>query len=194
MVSRNVATEPIGTMSPSLLRVFRFATSRDAQAKRIVGLRVQLIGAAEKVEIVDVGRTHIDRQRIEHARRSGPASSSALVRSMSAINLRRVGVEQREGLGEARVSALPIRQRSRWPVQAPADRDRSGPAHTPSGRRRCRSPAPTAAPARTRRRRRAVPDCCRRSAEIFAAVRPCWYAMLRTASAARRSRRRSVRW
>ena len=37
------------------------------QAVRIVGLRRHPVGAAEDVEVVDVGRAHVDRQRLEDA-------------------------------------------------------------------------------------------------------------------------------
>ena len=60
------ATEPIGTISPRSLRVFRLAMSAGIVAERAVRLGGHPVGPAEEVELVDEGRAQIDLQRLEH--------------------------------------------------------------------------------------------------------------------------------
>ena len=70
------------------------------QAVGIVGLRRHAIGAAEDVEVVDEGRAHVDRQRLEDAR-DRHAELLGLGAVDVGVDLRASRVEQREGLGEA---------------------------------------------------------------------------------------------
>ena len=95
----------------------RFSTSRSVSRIRIVGLRRHLIGAAEDVEVVDVGRAHVDRQRVEHAA-DRHAEQLGLGAVDLGLDLRRVCVEQREGLGEARASALAAPATPRSPLSS----------------------------------------------------------------------------
>ena len=69
VLSLNVATEPIGTIAPLFERVLSWAMSARVVAVLGVGLGGHAIGAAEQVEVVDVGRAEIDLQRLEHALR-----------------------------------------------------------------------------------------------------------------------------
>ena len=62
-----VVNEPSGTVSPFELRTLILSDVRDILAVD-VGLRGHPEGAAEQIEIVDVGRADIDLQRVEHVR------------------------------------------------------------------------------------------------------------------------------
>ena len=70
------------------------------QPERIVGLRGHPIGPAQDVEVVDEGRAHIGRQRVEEAR-DRHAQHLGLGAVDVGVDLRRRGVEQREDLNEA---------------------------------------------------------------------------------------------
>ena len=65
-MSRNEATELSGTISPLALRVFRLTDGVQVLAEIAVGLRRDAVGAAEKIEIIDILRAEIDLQRLEH--------------------------------------------------------------------------------------------------------------------------------
>ena len=73
----------------------------DVVAERRVGLRRHLVGAAEVVEVVDVGRAEIDLQRLEHPVGRDAEHLGAHPVDVG-IDLGRAGVEQREDAGEAR--------------------------------------------------------------------------------------------
>ena len=68
MVSEKVATEPIGTISPRDIARLEVGDVAQRQSEWVVGLRRDAIGAPENIEVVDERRSHVDRQRIEHAR------------------------------------------------------------------------------------------------------------------------------
>ena len=87
-------------MSPATERVRRFSTSRTDEPERIVGLRGDPVGPAQDVEVVDEGRAHIGRQRVEEAR-DRHAQHLRLGAVDVGVDLRRRGVEQREDLDQA---------------------------------------------------------------------------------------------
>ena len=72
----------------------------DRQPERIVGLRRDPVGPAQDVEVVDEGRAHVGRQRVEEAR-DRHAQHLGLGAVDVGVDLRRRGVEQREDLDEA---------------------------------------------------------------------------------------------
>ncbi len=53
-------------MAPAALRIFNFRMSSGTERKSLVGLRDDLVGAAEFVEVVDVERPEIDLHRVEN--------------------------------------------------------------------------------------------------------------------------------
>ena len=100
-MSRTVVNEPSGTVSPVALRTRIFSTSLGSRRSPLVGLRDHPEGAAEQVEVVDVGGAEIDLQRGEDV---GDVDAEQL--RLGAVDveveLRRRGLEQREHLGDAR--------------------------------------------------------------------------------------------
>ena len=158
-------------MSPPALRVFRFSTSRRRQPVRIVGLRHHLIGAAEQVEVVDVGRAHVDRQRVEHARDRHPQQLRLGAVDIG-VDLRRMRVEEGEGLGEARGLRRRAGNDPGRAAPARASRARRGPATYPF------SPPPVPMPgteggSSTKAKASSIgASCWRRSARMRGAVRP----------------------
>ena len=80
------------------------------EAIGIVGLHGHAVGAAEDVEVVDVGRAHVGRQRLEDAR-----DRHAELLGLGAVDvgedLRRARIVEREGLGQARrLSSRPCKR------------------------------------------------------------------------------------
>ena len=66
---------PRGTISPEALRTLSCSTSSRRAAEAGVGLDVDLPGAAELVEVVDVERAHVDLQGVEDVvERSRPST------------------------------------------------------------------------------------------------------------------------
>ena len=63
-------------------------------AELVVGLHLDLLGAAEVVEIVDVGRAEVGLQRAEDARSAVRRGVLALVRSTSAKSWGTSGAER----------------------------------------------------------------------------------------------------
>ncbi len=70
------------------------------EPERVVGLRGHPIGLPQDVEVVDIGRAHIGRERVEEAR-DRHAEHFGLGAIDVGIDLRRRGVEQREHLDQA---------------------------------------------------------------------------------------------
>ena len=97
---RTVVKEPSGTVSPLELRTLILSTSATSLAVLVAGLRHDAEGAAEQVEVVDVGRADIDLQRVEHVLHVD-AEQLRLGAVDIEIDLRRRGLEQREHLREA---------------------------------------------------------------------------------------------
>ena len=88
---------PSGTVSPLVLRTRIFRTSIGVAATVGVGLRDHTEGAAEQIEVVDVGRAQIDLQRREHVGHVD-AEQLRLDAVDVEIELRRRVLEQREHL------------------------------------------------------------------------------------------------
>ena len=65
MTSRISTSVPSGTSAPVAERTFSLQDVVALDAERLVGLRPHLVDAAERVEVVDIGRAEIDRQRLE---------------------------------------------------------------------------------------------------------------------------------
>ena len=99
-MSRKSTTLPSITMSPAALRVRSRARSAVSLPERQIGLRRDVVGAAEQVEVVDIGRAEIGLDRVGDAR-----DRHAELLRLDAIDvdeqLRRVGGERREHLGQA---------------------------------------------------------------------------------------------
>ena len=81
LTSRIWASVPSGTMPPRSLRTRRPRQVVDLLAEVGVALDVDLPGAAEPVEVVDVERAEVDLQRVEQlgdrdAQRAWPSSRS----------------------------------------------------------------------------------------------------------------------
>ena len=100
-MSRTVVKEPSGTVSPLLLRTRMLQHVLGVLAVVAVGLRDHAEGAAEQVEVVDIGRAEIDLQRGEHVG-NVDAEQLRLGAVDVEIELRRRGLEQREHLREPR--------------------------------------------------------------------------------------------
>ena len=100
-MSRTVVNEPSGTVSPLELRTRMASTSFGSMRASGRGLRDDAEGAAEQVEVVDVGRAEIDLQRGEHVGHVD-AEQLRLGAVDVEIELRRRGLEQREHLQQAR--------------------------------------------------------------------------------------------
>ena len=81
-MSRTVVNEPSGTVSPVALRTRILSTSFGSSRIGRVGLRRHAEGAAEQIEVVDVGRAEIGLQRAKTSATLMP-SICALTRSMS---------------------------------------------------------------------------------------------------------------
>ena len=85
--------------------------SAGSSRKRRIGLRGHAVGAAEQVEVVDIGRPEIDLQRLEH-----PLRRDTEHVGLGAVDVgedaRRRGVEERVDVGQPGVLAAP--RRSRW--------------------------------------------------------------------------------
>ena len=64
-MSRSSATVPSGTISPVAVADLELPDLLGRAAERPVGLELDLPGAAELVEVVDVQRAHVDLQRVE---------------------------------------------------------------------------------------------------------------------------------
>ena len=103
-MSRTVVNEPSGTVSPLALRTRILSTSLASSRYAAVGLRDHPEGAAEQVEVVDVGRAEIDLQRGEHVGHVD-AEHLRLGAVDVEIELRRRGLEQREHLRRRPASA-----------------------------------------------------------------------------------------
>ena len=69
---RNVTRLPSGTIWPASLRTRMRATLCGIDAKLGVGLRGYAVGAAEHIEVVDVGGPEIDAQGLEDGIRAAP--------------------------------------------------------------------------------------------------------------------------
>ena len=98
---RTVVKAPSGTVSPLLLRTRIFRTSSVSLRYVALGLRHHAVGAAEQIEVVDVGRAEIDLQRGEHVG-DVDAEQLRLGAVDVEIKLRRRVLEQREDLDQAR--------------------------------------------------------------------------------------------
>ena len=99
-----------GTISPARLRTFSLPDLLGRAAETAVGLELDLPGAAELVEVVDVERAHVDLQGVEdvadaHAHRLGLDAVDV------GVELRRVRAEQGEQAGQARLAVGPFDQR-----------------------------------------------------------------------------------
>ena len=96
-------------MSPAALRVRSRARSARLFPERQVGLRCDVIGAAEQVEVVDIGGAEIGLDRVGDA-----GDRHAELLRLDAVDidehLRRVGGERREHRGEARRLARGVDQ------------------------------------------------------------------------------------
>ena len=92
--------EPSGTVSPLALRTRILSTSATSLPVLVARLRGDAEGAAEQIEVVDVGRADIDLQRVEHVLHVD-AEQLRLGAVDVEIDLRRRGLEQREDLGDA---------------------------------------------------------------------------------------------
>ena len=92
-----------------------------------VGLRDDLVGAAEIVEVVDVLRAEIDLQRVEHVGRRQPDLLGLLAVDIG-IDRRRARAEQGEDAGKGRILVRGGDQRLRRFERAPPSRARRGPA------------------------------------------------------------------
>ena len=143
-MSRTVVNEPSGTVSPLRLRTRIFSTSLGSSAVAALGLRGHAEGAAEQVEVVDVGRAEIDLQRGEHVGHVD-AEQLRLGAVDVEIELRRRGLEQREHLLQRPASARRGPSSRRPRPAAPAGRGRRGPRPSCGSRRHCRCRAPAAA-------------------------------------------------
>ena len=87
-------------MSDALDRVRSALDIANRQPERVVGLRGDPVGPAQDVEVVDEGRAHIGRQRVEEAR-DRHAQHLGLGAVDVGEDLRGRGVEQRKDLDEA---------------------------------------------------------------------------------------------
>ena len=96
-MSFTVVKEPSGTVSPLELRTRIFSTSRDVLPVLVARLRGDAEGAAEQIEVVDVGRADEDLQRVEHVLHVD-AEELRLGAVDVEIDLRRRGLEQGEDL------------------------------------------------------------------------------------------------
>ena len=83
---------------------FQIRKIAGGQAEAVVRLGIHLICASQEIEVVDVGRSHVDGHRLEHAGDRN-AQQFGLRAVDVGIDLRRAGIEQRERLGEARIAA-----------------------------------------------------------------------------------------
>ena len=145
-MSRTVVNEPSGTVSP--LRVAHADLQHVARCRARYwpsACASDAEGAAEQVEVVDVGRAEIDLQRGEHVRHVD-AEQLRLGAVDVEIELRRRGLEQREHLLQARRlrRARPSWRRSALCKRLRAAR-RRGPRPSCGSRRHCRCRAPAAA-------------------------------------------------
>ena len=100
-MSWTVVNEPSGTVSPLELRTLIFSTSATSAPVLITRLRGDAEGAAEQIEVVDVGRADIDLQGVEHILHID-AEELRLGAVDVEIDLRRRGLEQREDLRRRR--------------------------------------------------------------------------------------------
>ena len=99
-MSRKVATAPSGTMLAGVAARLAVADVADVLAEGAVGLRRHPVGAAEKIEVVDIGRAEIDLERLEHAV-GGHAEHLGAHAVDIGVDLGRARVEEREDAGEA---------------------------------------------------------------------------------------------
>ena len=100
-MSRTVVKAPSGTVSPLILRTRIFEHVLGILRRYVaVGLRHDAEGAAEQIEVVDIGRAEIDLQRREDVG-DIDAEQLRLGAVDVEIELRRRGLEQREHLLQA---------------------------------------------------------------------------------------------
>ena len=106
VMSRSRATVFKGTISPAAVADLQLAHLLGRAAERAVGLELDLPGAAELVEVVDVQRAHVDLQRVEDV-----ADAHAHRLDLDAVDvgvqLRRVRAEQGEQARPGRAGGWP---------------------------------------------------------------------------------------
>ena len=103
-MSRTVVNEPSGTVSPLAIAHADLEHVGDVAAVLVARLRGDPEGAAEQIEVVDIGRADIDLQRVEHVLHID-AEELRLGAVDVEIDLRRRGLEQREDLRRRPASA-----------------------------------------------------------------------------------------
>ena len=106
-----VTSDPSGTIAPCALRVSRRRICSGCRRNADFGLRVDLIGAAEAIEVVHVERAEIDLQRLEDVGQRHAVGLHALAIDVG-VDLRHVHLEAREQAGERRRAAAPSASRA----------------------------------------------------------------------------------